>query len=303
MRCRGFLRAVLRCGGVRAAVAGLAGAILLACGAMAAPPADQDGFTRWIAERLALGLPAGMTITIKAPLTLAAGARGEPPQAAGSIQINLDRPWRACQRDRDACDGIVTSYLRDAQAVLRHQEEPATRDGLRLVLRPGSYLASLPNTDPAKTPVSRPFPGGMLVMCVMDSPRSVRSVGSADLDALGLTADQGLDLAARNTGRELVAPASLDAVQAGRHTVIAGGFYESSRLLLTGQWNSLAARFGGKLLVAVPDNATIIVGDGRQPGMLATMREAARTGEGHAQRPLSAAVLEWTPSGWREAAG
>ena len=244
-----------------------------------------------------------MVLTIKGPLTLVATARAGQSDAPGGTQINLDRPWRGCQQDRDGCDEIAASYLSVAREMLRRHEERAARESLRATLRAGSYLSPPVGSDPAKPPVTRPFVGDLMVWCVMDSPRAVRSLDGSELGFLGLTADQVFDTAVRNTAAELGTSAALDASESGKHTVIVGGFYESSRLLLHNHWEALAARFGGKLLVAAPANDRIIVGDGRQSAMLATMRQAVLKARGESQRPLSAVVLEWTPAGWSEARG
>lgn len=276
--------------------------LLAASGVARAMPADQDRFTAQAAEMLAAAVP-DMRVVVKGPLSLNVTPRGTQAANTGTVQVNLDRSWQTCRRNQSGCDGFVAQYIADTVSTLRQREEHPTRDAIRAVLRPGNYLASLdPSGDPVKQTLARPFPGGMLLMCVVDSPRSVRSLSRDDLTIMGLDATGAFDLAVRNMKGELSSSRGLDISTTGVVNALHGGFFESSRLLLLDQWSAVASRFGGRLIAAAPSNDTILFADARRPGTVADLRASARRLEQQTQRPLSHAVLEWTPGGWRELA-
>ncbi len=79
----------------------------------------------------------------------------------------------------------------------------------------------------------------------------------------------------------------------------AQNYYESSRLLLTGQWSDLAVKAGGPVVVAAPSNDVLVIACSPSATVLDKLSAIAVKLWQSADRPLSPSLLEWTGNGWR----
>jgi len=151
--------------------------------------------------------------------------------------------------------------------------------------------------------VAEPLVDDLWIIGVRDQPTTIATLGRDDLDALKLTADQALALGKRNlegTARRVIA----QAVDRGAAGVARfhGSDYTASLLAFPDLWQPLAEKFDGQLLVAVPASDVALFADGREPESLAQMLMSVTQTLARAQRPISAAVFEWTPTGWNKIA-
>jgi hypothetical protein len=261
-------------------------------GADARVPTDRDGYTRFAAEKLRT-MMRGRTVRITGPLTL----------MVGESQINLDRPFDACQRNPEDCITVTTSFLRNLAAMPEIDTMKPTRERLRLVVRPQDYVDQLTQLGTPQKPttvVSRPLPGKLVVLCYFDFPTVMRPASKEDLQTLRLTAEEAFAIAARNMATEL--PAIPVGSTKGRSIgLLAESPYESSRLALHDQWAGIARSMNGRLLVAVPGADVVLFGEEVGPESVIAISKATREGYRLSERPISATVFRWTKTGWEVA--
>ena len=82
--------------------------------------------------------------------------------------------------------------------------------------------------------------------------------------------------------------------------VIQGDSYDSSRVLLAKDWSSLAQRFDGHLLVAVPASNTVLYAEENGTQSVRVLASSARDSAAKAGQALSLSLLRWTPAGWQQ---
>jgi uncharacterized protein YtpQ (UPF0354 family) len=210
--------------------------------------------------------------------------------------VNLHRPWASCrERDQD-CSGIVAHYVAEVLKLARRDATgPATRSQLMAVVRTADYLGALPEEVRAKA-ISEPFIANLIVVYVVDEGGTVRGAKIEDLKATGTGREALRAVTQGNLSRVLPPVAKCD-----RDSVVvlaAQNYYESSRLLLGGQWSDLAAKAGGTIVVAAPGNDVLVIACNPGPTALGKLPEIAVKLWQSADRPLSPRLLEWTDDGW-----
>lgn len=270
------------------------GLVLPAVPAAAQTALTPDGFTTQVAAAINAGRP-NVPVRIVAPLTL----EGQTPTGQ-SVQMNLDRIYALCRADQPRCPETVAAYVGQAGTMLRQSAAGPTQAGLRVVVRPESYVRNLPGMVGGTVPTSSRFlPPGLLALVYLDAPASMRLLTSSDLRAMRISDDQAFTTALQNTARALQ---PLDQVVKPVPPGEIGGFrgtaYESSRLLFVADWSRIAAQFGSRLLVAVPSSEEVLYANGSGAGALSRISAAAHARFAQAERPTSAAVYEWRPDGW-----
>jgi hypothetical protein len=117
---------------------------------------------------------------------------------------------------------------------------------------------------------------------------------------LGVTAEQIADDCEKATRDAL---GSLDAkatdLPADGIGVISGPF-EASRTLFWDEWEFLARRLGGSLLVAIPNASTVLYArDGSGSDVLLSTRARKMIPAQRGYEDLSADVFRWSPGGWQ----
>jgi hypothetical protein len=260
------------------------------------PPLDEAGFTAYVAQRLLAEAPSTQ-VTITGPLTLRFGKT----QSMQEGQANLDRVHRFCTDNPEACENEVTTFIAGVVQVVQGAKVPPTREAVRVVVRTSRYMTEVQSTLPAGASPFQPLPlvKGLLVMPVLDTPKTITMLTEADTTSLGMTADEAVQLGLANLrktlkpmleGRDIAAPSEVGQ--------LVGDAYESSRLALFDTWAPIAKAENGKLIVAAPSTDMLLyIGDDSANAVKA-LRVLVKNVMGRAPNPLSNLVLRWTPTGW-----
>jgi hypothetical protein len=258
----------------------------------AAVPLDPDGFTLAIARRLNATHPA-RPAQIAAPLTLRIGL---------SEQINLYGLFMACRAQPAGCGTEVSRFIDTVGGALAESMPagPVSAAALRVIVRPRAEALGDPNGAGTAVSLSvNGMPDDLSALLVADTGGAPRPVGQAELAALGLSPGQAYAIALRNVGEALrPAEAAFLRLPPRGIGVVADSPYEASRLLRSGDWPAVAARFGNALLVATPAAGVVLYADGSQPLAVSALAAVARDQFARAERPLSPQVLKWTANGW-----
>ncbi|HKU98755.1 MAG TPA: hypothetical protein VJR58_25910 [Vineibacter sp.] len=255
---------------------------------------EPSAFTNHVAQRFKQALP-GYEIAIKGPLTLIVkGVSGQE-----MMQANLDTVYSFCQRNAPRCEDAIERQSSAIIDTVKHSGTAPQRSQLRAVLRPSAYIEQLRKQGGA--PVAVPFMGDLWVASVVDFPTQVRFLNTKDLSSLSLSSAEAIDLAKRNVVAALPPLASVtrDLPARGIGT-INGDAYEASRLLFVDMWAPLAKRFGGKLIVSAPATDFVLYSSENDPITIDALGALARKIATRAQRPVSFAVLQWSPTGWMQ---
>jgi uncharacterized protein YtpQ (UPF0354 family) len=277
--------------------------VLLIAGGSRAATADLS-FANKVADQLRQAIP-GYNLTVVDDLTIKAGKSSQP--AEQPMQINLDRVADYCARTPDGCDRMVSDFVAKMALVIKEQDFTPAASKLRAVVRPASYLAQMTTLLATKGDelISAPFAGDVAMMCYFDQPTAMRPALKSDLAKIGLTRDRALQLCLDNTRSGLPrlpsAPQGPSTTKTGSFNYLQGDPYESSYLLLHDEWTPLAEKLGGHLLVAAPDADLIVFGADAGATSLDALSTFARQAYAKAERPISAKVFRWTPSGWEVA--
>jgi uncharacterized protein YtpQ (UPF0354 family) len=253
-------------------------------------PKDETRFTEYVAEQLRAEVGDAPVVN-KSPLTI----------GVGELQANLDRIFAFCNRNAEGCSKEVTTYVKGVAQVYRDQNAPPTREAVRLVVRTTQYVqqtqSSLPPGSPSLQP--KPLVDGLVLLPVLDSPRTIRMLNKEDMKSLGLSDEEVQQLALANL-RSSLKPLMDAAKIAGRGQIgqLVGDSFHPSRIALLDTWAPLAKAQGGKLIVAAPTtDAVFYVGEDTAVAIDA-LRALVRNVMSRAPNRLSDILLRWTPTGW-----
>jgi hypothetical protein len=265
---------------------------LVAAGAARAQiPADEPAFTAFVAERIRAEI-RDTPVVIKGPLTL----------SIGPLQANLDRVYAFCKANTSAaCAGQIGTYVNGIVTTASNRNDPPTKAALRVVVRPADYVRqALQEVGARGAAPTRPLAEGLVIVPVLDSPRAVRVFNDKDRAALGLTADQVFDIGMTNL-RSSMKPLTdvAKAVPPGQFGTLKGDYYQTSRLALIDSWAPLAQAQGGVLIVAAPSADVMLYSGEDSSAALDALRTLVRNVMARAPKPLSGALLRWTPKGWQ----
>lgn len=251
-------------------------------------PTDAAAFTEFVAAQLRKAPLAGQAVTIKSPLTL----------KVGDLQANLDRVFGFCRANAGACQEEIDRYTQGVAQVIKDMNAPLRKEAVRLAVRPSSYVRESASAS-GKAVQSWPLAGELLIMPVLDSPRTTRSLSDDDFRKLGLNADQVYQLGKANlhaTLKPLMSQARV--AKHGQIGQVLGDAYEASRLALHDSWAPLAEAQGGVLIVAAPaKDALFYIGEDT-PQAIDALRTLANDLIRKAPNPLSTELLRWTKAGW-----
>lgn len=253
-------------------------------------PKDATAFTEYVAAQLRAEI-TDTPIVVQRPLTI----------GIDKLQANLDRIFTYCKTNADACSHEVTNYVQGVVQTYRDQNTPPAREAVRLVVRTTQYVqqsqASLGPDAPPFLP--HPFVAGLVLLPVLDSPRTLRMLNEKDLKSLGLSAEEVQQLALANLRNSL--QPLMDVAKVAGHGQIGqlmGDSFHPSRLALFDTWTPLAKAQGGKLIVAAPaTDAVFYVGEDSAVAIDA-LRTLVRSVMSRAPHSLSDILLRWTPTGW-----
>lgn len=270
--------------------AGLMALALHAGTAQAASPSPDDpqAFTEYVAAKLRKELGPGVKVKGPLMIDLGAGAQG-----------SLDRVYAFCRKNSDGCEDEVQAYVQGVADVARSQGAAPAREAVRLVVRPVAYLREAEKVNPEAARLSWPLAEGLVLMPVVDSPRSLRLLGVREAAAMKLSPEDVFRLGTANLQATL-APLMEQAKPAtqGQIGQLAGDYYQSSRLALHDSWAPLVQAQGGKLIVAAPSrDALLFIGDDT-PEAIEALRALAQKVRSRTPAPLTDALLRWTDKGW-----
>jgi hypothetical protein len=258
---------------------------------------DASAFTAYAAELVGRALPPAKAKIIGS-LTLSIS---DLP-GGRSAQMNLESIYSYCLRDPDACQARLAAHIAQITKALG-DIAPVKREDLRAIVRTSAYVESAQRMYKGQgDPVAEPLVGDLWVLCAVDLPGAIQTLGPAQRSALNLSQDEALALCKQNIAAALppLTPYRRDFPWAGVN-VVTGDPYDSSWLIFPERWAALAESLQGDLLVAAPGVNVLIYGSGRETGSAAVLAKAAAVVTARAQKPLSTAVFRWTPTGWEEA--
>ena len=253
-------------------------------------PKDEAGFTEFVTAQIRAEV-GDASIAIKAPLSV----------AVGNMQANLDRIFGFCKRNSEGCPKEIANYVKALGQAYRDQNVAPSREALRLVVRTTQYVQQVEGALGPDTPPLHPrtLVEGLVILPVLDAPRTIRMLSDGDMKTLGLSADEVQQLALANL-RSSLKPLMDTAKVAGQGQIgqLVGDAFNSSRLVLLDTWAPLAAAQGGKLIVAAPaTDAVFYVGED-SAGAIDALRTLVKNIMSRAPNRLSDLLLRWTPSGW-----
>lgn len=240
----------------------------------------------------------GAAVAILGPLTLRLTVPG-----GSSDTISLDRIWSFCRANGENCPALVASFVEDLTAGQQEADRPIERSMLRVVVRSRRYVEANDRpyaAEPDMLLAARPLAGDLWMLCVADRTRTTTGLRRRDLAKLGLSLDEALALGIQNLAADLP-PLSLrwHAVATRELGVIEGeGYYEASRILMHADWAALAEEMHGHLIVAVPGTDAVFYASDDDPDAVAVLADTAEHFMPRQQRPISATVLKWKPTGW-----
>ena len=241
----------------------------------------------------------GYEVTIVDPLTLKLGPHGQEP-----FEVHLDRIAAFCSANPDQCDAALHAFTSKMIEAIKAQDAPLKAEMLRAVVRPVGYVDGIrrliaerkQNVDLIATPLA----GELYALCYFDLPTTMRPMMSSDLASLSLTQETALKRCSDNV-RAVLPPldSQLKDVPDQAFAILRQKDYGSSYFLFPADWAGLAAKLDGRLIVAVPDSETMLYGkDDGEVAVDALFRLAGEATQ-RSERPISAKVFRWTPTGWQ----
>lgn len=275
------------------------GFLLLAAATVLAQdvPMDEDGFAKVAAERVQRELTE-YRIAPTTRLTLE-GTKGGGETTG---QLSLDRVYAFCQRNSRNCSAALDQYAKGISEAIKERDRPIDKGMVRIAVRTLDYVERLKKQmgTGAAALYSKPLPGGLAAVPVLDYTRSVRFAGEKDLPKLGLTEETLFSVGEENlkaTSRPLaqVTPA----LKPNSLGSISGEDYASSRILFHEDWRELSEKLNGNLIVMIPAPDLLLYGDGSTTVGVEALRALGAEQARRTTRPLSLVVLRWTPSGWQ----
>lgn len=256
-----------------------------------AVPRDERAFTEYVAARMRSQIKDA-PVEVASPLTI----------VAGELQANLDRIHSFCRTNSRDCAAEIDRYVDGVAQVLRDRTGAPTREAIRFVVRSAGYVRDAEEAMRGGKGFlqARPLVDGLVLLPVLDFPRSIRMLTAKDNEALGVSVDEVFRIGLSNLDRDL-GPIMKVATPAGRGQIghLSGNPYDTSRLAQLAQWAPLAEAQGGTLIVAVPTTDTVLYISESTSAAIGALRTAVKHVATRAPNPLSEALLRWSPAGWQ----
>ncbi len=259
-------------------------------------PDDEAGFTAYLADAFAQQLPEARVVIV-GPLHLAV-----TPAGSGTHDLYLHNVAGGCARDRRDCHRHVAAFVENMSASIKEEAAPVERSMVRAVLRHDAYIGQARKVGTriaGAEPIVQPFAGDLWMVCVIDLPHGIKILNLRDMKKLGLSVGEAFALAQQNlsAGLKPLEAATRPSTPEG-FWVVAGDYYDASRVMLHDAWRPIANQMKGSLVVAIPTNDVLLYADSAHEQAVKSMADHARYVVSTAERPLSAALFKWTPSGW-----
>ena len=253
-------------------------------------PTEVAAFTEYVAAQMRHAM-GDAVVVVKSPLTL----------EVGTMQANLNRIFDYCSRNATGCRREISNYVDGIAQAHRDRLAPPTNESVLVIVRTREYVAAAQNAMPKDAPKLQPreLAGGLVVLPVIDMPRTIRSLTEADRQALGLSADEVFKLGLGNLRTRLKPLMEFATVaRPGQIGHLSGDVYHSSRLALHESWSPLAKAHRGKLIVAVPATDTVLYIGDDTPTSIAVLRLLVKNVWDRAPNRLSSELLRWTSKRW-----
>lgn len=260
---------------------------------------DENAFTEEVGRSFLTAMPEAR-VSIKGPLTLSVGLPGD----VEGWNVNLDRVWDYCTRNASDCQKSIAAYVRRTVEMVRQQSLPIQREKVMAVIRSTRAIQSVRDqlSQGSIEPVAELVAGDLWLMCVLDGEPAARVLSNRDLAKLGLSKVEVVSLAKNNLTTYLPQISGSVNISPDSGFGFVGGdaYYGASQLLLHDQWAELARAMKGQLLVTVPDGGIIFFADSAKPIAVQALSKASSDTARKSERPISPAILAWTPRGWQE---
>ena len=216
----------------------------------------------------------------------------------GVKAINLERVYKSCKGDHASCRTAFLKLLGEIPETGASFAAAPKAEQVKVIVRPSGYVEPL--SSKASDPVAEPLADDLWILAVRDAPTSISTLAEKDLAPLGFDLEGALGLGEHNLEPQFKALIA-DAVKAKAPGVarISGDEYTASLLATPDLWRPLVAACDGRLYVAAPAATSVLFVDAREPGALDELKGAVRAYLRFEPSPISRAIFEWTPKGWK----
>jgi uncharacterized protein YtpQ (UPF0354 family) len=251
---------------------------------------DTESFTADVLKRFQ-STDADGSWTRKEALTLTNHA---------GLVVNLDRLWRICKTQADACPSEVAHFVKTACEIAEQASAKATPAALVPLLRDQSYLDALAPEVKEKT-VWEPLVAGLIVVYALDLGSSVRGMQEHDLVDAGVSRPDLPHTARHNVEARLGRiSGGLQCHGSDVTALKAGNYFESSRLLLSDAWAALEASTKGPIVAAAPAADVVLFACKPDAAGVNKLEHLTDSFWRTAERPVSRVLLQWSAQGWTE---
>jgi hypothetical protein len=278
-------------------IAVLGALVLLTSRAVAAPPADEAGFTEYM--RGLLQAHAAPDQKLSSDRLLHVSFRN----AGATVDVEFGPVYRMCSEKPADCEFRIGEFV-DYWA--EHYGRTAAPDRARLYAAVWleRNFTQLLMASAGIDPVMAKFKGRIWTVCMNDG----RPLPRTALKDLGMKADEAVRDCMDNTvARQAPFEGAIADMPRGEIRKIAADG-ESTLVLMHDLWGPVAKRFDGELIVCVASSNTFYYGRGASPGEVAAIEARAKQDAAEAtseadHRPRQPDdfrfdVLRWTESGW-----
>ena len=237
-----------------------------------------------------------------------------------SVELSLDNVVRSCASSTAECDDAIASIVEMTRKSLAAMSTPVPtgsaaghpsldRSRIRLTPKPDEWIASADNDAKTHFPekfddnrlVRMPFAADLNWLYAFDEPGGMKMISQATLRDLGMTPEELHALAIKNLAEQYPTLA-LQELSPGvsMWTIEPGDYLDSARLALTDQWRAEAKKRGGTLIASVPARSRVFATN--DPKLRVAFEKVTASAFATEDHALSAAVLEWTDTGWKATA-
>lgn len=210
--------------------------------------------------------------------------------------IYIDNAYKAYQSQPGALNEILSGYLKYMDSLNQADDEQLSVDKIMPTIKPVGYFGSIRNTVPGNTTIDvecvhEKYNDQLVIAYANDFENNIRALSHADLKSLSISEESVKAIAIKNLSRILtnVQRKGGDGV----YMLIAGGFYESSLILLDPIFTKETLPVKGEFVIAIPNrDVLLITGSDDQAGIAkvkAITQKIYQTGN----YPLTPVLFKW----------
>ena len=257
-----------------------------------AEPTPEARLRDDVRRRVEAALP-GVTLRAKDDLTLV-GKRSDGTE----LEIRIDNLWQEVQGatpgEREAA---IAQFARMAVAGPAPAIDADRETKLKAIVplvRSAEYVEEMRKMGP---PATRPLVADLHVVYAYDAEASITVIPLAELEGIGLSAEELDRRAVENLNAAIGSEIELHTV-GPMFMVTCGGTYESSLLVVDKLWKKLAERVKGDIVAACPARDLLLFTDGADPKGVAELKKAVEKAFAEGGRTISKRLLRRTAAGW-----